>query len=152
MSTELFIPPTYAKISHIVNGINTDTGRFVKGHEPHNKGKSWNEYLTKRQQKRASKGWANLDKVRPKHRPDVEAYCAKKVVGVEDNGHFKVYKSCCSASRTLKASQGALSRCCRLNSNPQVNKKTGKLNTDHRYLGIRWYFESDDVWIHKIAL
>lgn len=30
------------------------------------------------------------------------------------------------------------------------NKKTGAINTDHRYLGVRFYFEDDDIWTTKI--
>lgn len=152
MSTELFITPTFAKVPHVINGIDTKTGCFAKGHVPANKGKKWSDYMGKRAQKRAAKGWANLDKYRPTSRPDTAGRCRKKVVALFDNGHFKVFGFVGQAAKEFDGSRENVGRCCRLNSNPQVNKKTGKLNTDHRYLGIRWYFESDDVWTHKIAL
>ena len=31
-----------------------------------------------------------------------------------------------------------------------VNKKNGKVNTDHRYKGVRFYFETDSIWTTKI--
>ena len=36
------------------------------------------------------------------------------------------------------------------NEERRVNKKTGKVNTDHRYMGIRFYFDSDSEWMKKI--
>ena len=53
MSVELWLPPTK---------INPKTGCFLKGHAPANKGKTWDEYMPKRSQKRCAKGWKNLDK------------------------------------------------------------------------------------------
>ena len=73
---ELTLPPVWT-------GINKQTGRFLKGHVPVNKGKPWSKWMPKRSQKRCAKGWKNLDL--------------------------------------------------------------------HRYQGIRWYFESDNVWTTKIA-
>ena len=57
MSYELYIPQTY-------EGRNMVNGRFLKGHTPHNKGKKWSDYLTKRQQRRCAKGWKNVEKFR----------------------------------------------------------------------------------------
>lgn len=43
------------------------TGRFLKGCVPANKGKKWDEFMSKRSQRRSAKGWKNLEKhrVRP---------------------------------------------------------------------------------------
>jgi hypothetical protein len=42
-----------------------------------------------------------------------------------------------------------LNRCCRENERTTLTKG-GKVNDNHKYLGVRWYFESDDKWTLKI--
>lgn len=109
MSMELLIEqprPTRNKV----------TGRFLKGHVPHNKGKKWSEYMGKRAQKKSAKGWANLDRHRNKN-------------GSREN----------------------VGRCCRYNTARHVDKRSGNINTDHRYKGVRWYFEGDPIWVSKIS-
>ena len=77
---ELTLPPVWT-------GINKKTGRFLKGHVPANKGKKWSDYMGKRAQKRAAKGWKNLDLHRNKNgRPDTAGRCRKQVVAVMDDG------------------------------------------------------------------
>lgn len=57
MSTELYIPPTpRPKPTRCPK-----TGRFLPGHVPTNKGKTWGDYMTKRAQRRAAKGWKNCE-------------------------------------------------------------------------------------------
>lgn len=51
---ELYIPRERPK-------YNPANGQFLKGTEPFNKGKKWDEYMGKRAQRRAMKGWKNLD-------------------------------------------------------------------------------------------
>lgn len=46
-------------------------------------------------------------------------------------------------------------RCCRQNKSKKELRKpngkpSGRVNTDHRYMGVRFYFESDDIWMKKI--
>lgn len=45
---ELYIPPE-------PKAYNVKTGRFMKGHVPHNKGKKWSDYMSKKAQRRAAK-------------------------------------------------------------------------------------------------
>lgn len=129
---------------------NALTGRFLPGHEPANKGKKWSEYMSKRAQKRADKGWKNLEKYRPKTRPDNAGRSRKQVIAVMDDGAWLYFASVSSAAAWIGRRQEIVGRCCRLNQSRRVNRFTGKVNTDHRYLGVRFYFEDDDIWTTKI--
>ena len=140
---ELYLPPEVPK-------RNAVTGRFMKGHTPANKGKKWSEYMSKRAQKRAAKGWKNLDKYRPKTRPDNAGRIRKQVIAVMDDGAWLYFSSVSSAAAWIGRMQENVGRCCRLNQSRHVNRFTGKVNTDHRYLGVRFYFEDDDIWTTKI--
>ena len=126
------------------------TGCFRPGHTPANKGKKWSEYMSKRAQKRAAKGWKNLDKYRPKTRADNAGRIRKQVIAVMDDGSWKVFSYLGSAGAWVGGSRENVSRCCRCNAARHKNKKTGAINTDHKYLGIRFYFEDDDIWTTKI--
>lgn len=147
-SYELYIPP-------VKQDRNPATGRFLKGGTPHNKGKKWAEYMGKRAQKRASKGWANLDKHRPKKRPDIAGRCRKPVIAVLDDGRWCYFTHIGAAAKWLGGSQENVRRCCHLNNSEAIlhdckGRPLGKINTDHKYKGIRFYFESDNVWTTKI--
>lgn len=146
--------------SPVYTGINKKNGQFLKGHIPFNKGKKWDECFGKRAQKRMAKGWKNLDKFRPKQRPDTAGRCRKMVVGLLDNGQWMLFKSLVEAAEWLGGIRENIGRCCRMNKSRKVCKhdwRTGckkgseLVNTDHRYKGIRWYFESDNIWIEKIG-
>ena len=51
--SELYIePPRF--------NCNAKTGQFLKGSTPFNKGKRWSEWMSKRGQRKAKKGWKNL--------------------------------------------------------------------------------------------
>lgn len=150
---ELSLPPVWT-------GRNKLTGRFLKGHVPANKGKKWDEYMGKRAQKRAAKGWKNLDLHR--HRSDNAGRSPKQVVAVFDDGQFLVFPYIGEAAKWLDgslASRHNIGRCCRFNESRKVckndyrkgeRKGASRINTNHRYKGIRWYFESDSAWTTKI--
>ena len=145
---ELTLPP-------VATGRNAVTGRFMKGHTPANKGRKWSDYMGKRAQKRAMKGWKNLDTHRPTTRPDTAGRCRKEVIAVMDDGSWHHFSYLGTAAEWCVGSRENVGRCCRLNqehrplNNPH-GKPTGKVNTDHRYMGIRFYFESDSQWTRKI--
>lgn len=130
---------------------NKKTGRFVKGHKPFNKGLHWDDYMSKKSQKRASVGLKNLHK-RPKKRPDNIERFAKKVVAVLDDGRFRIFDSEQLASQWLGGSRENVGRCCRQNESDTILKKgfhKGTNNNDHRYNGVRFYFMTNDVWWDK---
>lgn len=137
MYGELFIPPVY-------EGRNLKTGRYMKGHIPANKGKKWSEYLSKRTQRRCAKGWKNLDLYRNKNGRSVNAGRRRRqVVAVMDDGSFRVFPFILAAAEYVGGKRENVGRCCRLNG-----KRTA--NTDHRYKGVRFYYESENVWLSKI--
>lgn len=106
--------------------------------------------MSKRAQKRASRGWANLDKFRPKTRPDNCRRCRVQVVAVKDDGTWCVLPYIGAAGEWIGGSRENVRRCCQSNKKRHINKKTGEVNTDHKYLGVRFYYENDDVWTTKI--
>lgn len=138
-------------------GIDPRTGRFLKGHVSANKGKKCSEFMSKRGQRRARKGWKNLTKHRNKNgRADTAGRARKQVIAVMDDGRWLVFDYIGAAAEWLGGSRENISRCCRQNQNrPTLHdthgKPTGKVNTDHRYMGIRWYFETDSIWTQKIS-
>lgn len=149
---ELTLPPVYS-------GVNAKNGRFMKGHVPHNKGKRWAEYMGKRAMKRASKGWENVVIHRPKKRSDVAGRCRKPVVAVTDDGRWCVFPHSGYAAQWVGGNRSNVGRCCRENQaryecrhnwRPGQTKGASLVNTDHKYRGIRFYFESDNAWITKI--
>lgn len=141
----LYIPTDWTR-------INPRNGRFMKGHEPHNKGKKWDEYLSKKSQRRMKKGWKNLDKYRNCNgRPDTAGRSRKMVVAVRNNGKYHIFDFVGAAAEWLGGSRENIGRCCRTNQARLVNQKTGKVNTDHQYKGIRWYFAIDPIWQEKIG-
>ena len=145
---ELTLPPVWT-------GINKQTGRFLKGHEPHNKGKKWSEWMSKRGQRKVRKGWQNVLDHRPKKRPDTAGRCRKQVIAVMDDGSWLLFPYLGVAAQWVGGSRENVGRCCRCNQSRKLLKKSwghpsDKVNTDHKYMGIRFYFESDNVWTTKI--
>lgn len=135
----------------------------MKGHTPANKGKTWDEFMSKKGQRNARKGWKNLDIHRNKNgRPDTAGRCRKKVVAIRDNGTFTVFDYIGSAAQAVGGSRENVGRCCRENASGKVlkhewgrgrKKGSSLINTDHKYLGIRWYFEKDfNIWKTKIVM
>lgn len=154
MSYELYLPPELPR-------RNAVTGQFLPGHVPANKGKHWSDYLSKRKQKRCAKGWANLQKHRPTTRPDTAGRARKQVIAVMDDGRWLVFPYVGAAAEWVGGSRENVGRCCRQNQSrrekqhdwaPGQPRGTSRVNTDHRYLGIRFYFETDPTWMRKIKL
>lgn len=146
---ELHIPP-------VRFGKSPVNGRFMKGHVPANKGKTWDEYMPKRSQKRAAKGWKNLYAHRPKTRPDNAGRCRKPVIAVMDDGRWCYFTHIGAAAEWLGGLRENVRRCCHLNRSEKIlndhkGRPTGKVNTDHKYKGVRFYFEQDArIWTKKI--
>ena len=149
---ELTLPPVWT-------GINKQNGQFLKGHEPHNKGKKWSEWMSKRGQRKVRKGWQNVLDHRPKSRPDTAGRCRKQVIAVMDDGRWFHFAYLGDAAKWVGGSRENVGRCCRCNQKKKVckhdwrpgqSKGSSRVNTDHKYMGIRFYFESDNVWTTKI--
>ena len=71
---------------------------------------------------------------------------------VKDDGTWCVLPYIGAAGDWIGGSRENVRRCCQSNRERHVNKKTGKVNTDHKYLGVRFYYESDNIWTTKVKL
>ncbi len=105
--------------------------------------------MPKRSQRRCAKGWKNLDLYRCTRHPNAGRK-KKQVVAVLDDGRWCVFPYVGKAAEWCKGSRENVGRCCRYNEARHINRKTHKINTDHRYNGIRFYFETDTIWLDKI--
>lgn len=141
-SFELTLPP--APITR-----NAKTGRYMKGHVPANKGKTWNQYMSKRSQKRAAKGWANLEKYRCTVHSKDAGRARRAVIAVDDDGKMYYFDSITTAATVLNAKSANIRRCCLLN-HAGKSPLRGKPNTDHKYNSIRFYFECNNIFLDKI--
>lgn len=157
MSTELSLQPTRPTRNKV-------TGRFLPGNVPANKGKRWADYLSEESQREIAKGWKNLNEHRSENGKKYGGRNRKPIVAITDDGKFRVLKDGYLAAEWLKkhigksCSRENIGRCCRENASGRLvrdnhGRDTGKTNTDHRYMGIRFYFESDyKIWKSKLKL
>jgi hypothetical protein len=105
-------------------------GRFLKGHDPYTKGKSWDEWMPKRAQKKILK---NLEKVRPKGgNPNLPGANRRKVVCINADGEWVTYKSATAAAEILSLQRRNICSCCQ-----GKRKHCG---------GYRWFYWDDDSW------
>lgn len=135
MSYELYIPQELPK-------RNAMTGQYLKGHEPHNKGKHWGDYMGKRAQKRAAKGWRNIIE-HPGCNRKVGELRKQQVVAVGAKGNWLVLPTCTVAAEWCGSTASNISRCCRWN-------KERRKTADYKVKGIRFYYENDNIWTTKI--
>ena len=141
----LYIPTDWTR-------VNPKNGQFMKGHEPKNKGRKWDEWASKKSQRSMRKGWKNLDKYRNCNgRADTAGRCRKEVVAVRNNGTHHIFSFVGAAAEWIGGNRENVGRCCRENQKRNVNQKTGKVNTDHQYKGVRFYFATDPIWQEKIG-
>jgi hypothetical protein len=137
------------------------TGRFRKGHIPANKGKRWIDYMPKRSQRRAAKGWANVDKFR---KAGANAGWNKRpVVCITEDGVFVGrFESAAEAARIAGTFSTLISKCCSRNlvvsrffdkkrdkyyHHSYIRQTAGKTKDGRR---LRWFYEDDDRWIEII--
>lgn len=125
-------------------------GTFVKGHTPFNKGKKIDEWASIEAQKAMSRGWENLKLHKPKYRSDKTGRPRQEVVAITDDGSWRMFRSFGEAASILGINKTNVIRCAKLNMPDGSNAGNRKVNTDHKYYGYRFYYESDDIWIQKI--
>ena len=138
------------------SGTDKQTGRFQKGHVPANKGKRWNEWMSKCGQASAAKNGKRLGEyVRQHGRSEKAGIPKKQVVAVLPDGSWTVFAYSQPAAEWVGGNRENVRRCCNLNqSRKRLKKQWGhpsdKVNTDHKYKGVRFYFVDDDTWTTKI--
>ena len=108
---------------------NPHTGRFLKNSIPHNKGKSWSEWMDGRKKRKI------LKNLQHKGSPNLAGANAKTIVGVK-NGKFCVFESSEDAGRKLGIFARNIRSCCH-----KKRKTCG---------GWNWFFENDNEWIKLI--
>lgn len=130
---------------------NLKTGRFLKGMTPHNKGKKWADFMDGRKQKKVMRiALQNLDRARRLgHCGTAGGRNKKPIIAVLDNGEWLMFPESKAAAAWCGGNRYNVGRCCRENERTTLTKSK-KVNDNHKYLGVRWYFESDDKWTNKI--
>lgn len=110
---ELYIPPERPTRNLI-------TGKFLKGHIPHNKGKRWADYMDMRKAKRIKRiGVKNLVR---NYR--ISGWNAKPVVAIKDDKLVGIYPSASEAGR-----------------------KAGICGRNIKHAGgYQWFWENDNTW------
>ena len=111
---------------------NFRTGQFLKGHTPFNKGKSWDEWMDGRKQRKVKR----IAKLNLRPNMDIGGWNKKKCVGVNEEGRYKVYASLTIAAESTGALRENIKQTC------QGKRK--------RAAGIYWYYADDDGWIDKV--
>ena len=110
---------------------NQVNGRFLKGHEPHNKGKKWDEWMDGRKQKRVRRiGLKNL-----KPRMDIGGWNKTCVIQMNAKGEYRLFSSQAMAGQITGIAKQNIGKVCR-----GERKKAG---------GFFWFFWEDDKWVEK---
>lgn len=128
-------------------------GRYIKGNVAHNRGKKWDDFLSKEKQEHilrcASKG---REKIAQKGRSPNAGRPKRPVIMVMGDGMFHRFDS---VGAVQKWSNGiflatSVRFTCQINQQRRKCKRTGLINTDYRLFGVRFYYEDDDIWMEKI--
>ena len=128
---ELYIEPIRLQR----NAVN---GKFLKGNEPFNKGKKWNDYLSVEMQNKCREQLSKGRKGR-KGRKDIGGCNKKAVVAIKNGEFYGYFESSADAGRRMNL--------CARNINSVAHNKRGKCG------GYEFYFESDfDKWNERIAI
>jgi hypothetical protein len=115
---ELYIEPEIPKYNRL-------NGQFLKGHEPHNKGKKWSEWMDGRKAKKVLR----IAKRNLKGRADFGGWNKKPIVAIKGDVFYGVFSSCIEASEKMKLQRRNISHVV------NGNRKTCG--------GYKFFFESD---------
>lgn len=111
---------------------NFQTGTFLKGHIPHNKGKKWSEWMDMRKAKKILRiGMKNL-----KGRSDIGGWNKKPVVAITPDGRWFYFESAANAERITGLIRRNITRCCQ-----------GKCKHCGRF---RWFYFDSNEWIKLV--
>ena len=108
------------------------TGRFLKGHIPHNKGKKWADYLDGRKARRILRiGMKNLH-----GRSDIGGWNKRAVVGVMEDGRHFYFESATKAAELTGLQRRNITNCCQ-----GKRKRCGNF---------KWFYFEDSRWTQLI--
>lgn len=112
-----------------------------KKHVAWNKGKPRSEWMSAEKSEKCMKiAIMNLKRHR---RSATSGVPLRPVVALTDEGEWTTFKSLADAGRYCNGVPQNVGRCCSRNA----VRKNG--NTDHAYMGLRWYFDNDNQWLGK---
>ena len=116
-------------------------GQFTKGTPPPNKGKSWSEWMPLEHQARVKAiAIRNLHGRRKGDAPTNN----KSVIAIDSEGRISRHNSIKDASEYFRIGRENVGRCCKCNRRgAEPSKGWKRINTNHRYMGIRFYYEDD---------
>lgn len=141
---ELYLPPERPQ-------KDAKTGRFLPGIVPHNKGKSWGEWMDGRKHNRVRRIAMRNLQLHPHHfKKGEKPVNCRKVVGVFDDGRWVVYPDAVEASKCNGGNPANIRRTCRWNRDGVVNKRNGNVRHDYKCNGVVYYYEDDDTWLAMI--
>lgn len=105
------------------------TGRFLKGHKPHNRGKKMEEYMSPAKIRKVKRvGMRNL-----KGRSDIGGWNKRQVLALLDDGSYFLFSSATKAAEMTHLERRNITRCCQ-----KKCKHCGSF---------RWFYWDDDEWI-----
>lgn len=112
---------------------NPVTGRFLKGHIPHNKGRKWSEWMDGRKQRKVIRiGSKNL-----KRNMNIGGWNKKAVIMLQEDGKHYYFDSSMTAGRATGIDSRNIRFCC--------NKKRKHAG------GCRWFWFDDPEVIDLIS-
>lgn len=115
------------------SNINAETGRFLKGSIPHNKGKKWSEWVDGRKKRKMLR---NLQLGRKNVNPKIAGANAIKIVAIK-NGKFYPFESSEHAQRITGITARNIRSVC-----AGKRKKAG---------GFQWFYDKDiNIWKHLL--
>lgn len=133
-------------------------GKLLPGHKGYTRGRKRTEFMSEETDRRLKELGAKM--FREQKHPENAGVPKRKVVLVADDGRFCVFPSILEAAKKIGGNATNIGRCCRQNARKRVKKRTwtktmtkesgSLINTNHRYMGFRFYFEDDETWITKI--
>lgn len=120
---------------------NRVNGQFLPGHKSPTKGRKRSEWMSAEKDRMLKELGAK--KFREQKHPQNAGMKKQKVIAISDDGKWTLFSSVSYAADRIGGSRPNVSRCCRQNAK-------GGRNSDHRYMGIRFYNEDDDTWMKKV--
>ena len=133
-------------------------GRWLPGHKAPNKGMKRTDFMSARNDRKLKRMGA--ERFRKLKRSESSGVPKRRVIAIDSDWHFSAFSSIGEAGRMLGLSRHNIGRCARENEKKRIKTRPwgngitknegGSINTDHKYKGIRFYFDDDEIWTTKI--
>ena len=131
---ELYLEPERPQ-RHRVNG------QFLPGHKSLTKGRKRTDWMSAEKDRMLKEIGAK--RFREQKHPEGAGMPKRRVIAISEDGHWTLFSSLSHAAEKVGGQRPNISRCCRQNA------RNGR-NTDHKYMGIRFYYEDDNTWMRKV--